>query len=101
MEKLKNVLFVFAFVSIVGWGPFSFLSHSSNNDEAIGSSNWLAKETNIIRSQANNLNPDAIKTGLKAYQKAGEKGLDNKEMLTIIDFTSSSRNPRLLVFDMK
>ena len=100
---MKNLLFVFAFVSIVGWGPFSFFvgSSSSDNDEAIGSSAWLAKESKIISSQADNLSPEAVKAGLVAYQKAREQGLDGKEMLTIIDYSKSSRDRRLLVFDIK
>jgi len=42
-----------------------------------------------------------IKVGLTAYQKARKQGLDGKELLTIIDYSKSSRDRRLLVFDMK
>ncbi|HSW69551.1 MAG TPA: murein L,D-transpeptidase catalytic domain family protein [Gammaproteobacteria bacterium] len=100
MKKLKNLLFVFAFVSVVGWGPFTFYT-SSNNNATIGSNSWLTNESKIISSQAANISPDAVKTSLKAYQKARQEGLDNKEMLTIIDFTKPSRDPRLLVFDVR
>ncbi len=102
MKNLKNLAVVFAFVSIVGWGPFTFFSNiNSSQNEAIGSSEWLAKETKVIISQVDSLSPEAVKTGLTAYQKARKEGLDNKEVLTIIDFSKPSRDPRLLVFDVK
>ncbi len=101
MKNLKNLLFVFAFVSIVGWGPITLLSNSSNNNDIIGSRSWLLEETRVINSQASNISPEAVKAGLTAYQKARQKGLDDKEVLTIIDFTKSSRDRRLVVFDVK
>ncbi len=109
MTKLKTLLFVLAFVSIVGWGPFTFLSNtssssisiSSTNENVVGSSHWLDKQTKAINSQVNGLSSEAVKTGLTAYQKAREKGLDDKQMLTIIDYSKPSREPRLLVVDMK
>lgn len=113
MTKMRDFLFISAFVCIVGWGPFTLFSQSRSQVEAhpaasssttigtIGTSAWLIKETKLITSQASNLSSGAVKAGLTAYQKAREKGLDSKEMLTIIDFTKPSKDRRLLVFDMK
>jgi len=104
MGKIKNLLFIFAFISIVGWGPFSFLSSASSNsstDLVTGSSEWVTKETSAIHSQVGNISPEAIKAGLTAYQKAREQGLDNKQILTIIDYSKSSRDRRLVVYDMR
>ncbi len=102
MKNIKNVLFVFAFVSIVGWGPFSFYeSTSSSNNAVLAPSDWLADTTRMINSQADNLSPEAIEVGLKAYQKARAEGLDNRQVLTIIDYSKPSKDPRLLVVDMK
>ncbi len=100
MEKTKQLLFICAFVSIVGWGPFTFFTDGSN-DAPESSSTWLTKETNIITSKASNFSPEAIKVGLTAYQKARQQGLDNKELLTLIDYSKSSKDRRLLVFDLK
>lgn len=99
--KKKSLLFIFAFLSIVGWGPFSFLSGTSNVSHApVGSKQWLAHETQIINEQAK-INPAALKTSLTAYQKARAKGLDNKQLLTIIDYSKPSNERRLWVVDLK
>lgn len=106
MNKIKNLLFVFAFVCIVGWGPFSFFSNTATNSPTnasitISANDWLASETRSINSQASNLSPEAVKAGLTAYQKARQKGMDDKEVLTIIDFSKSSAKRRLVVYDVK
>lgn len=100
MRKMQSMLFICAFASIVGWGPMTYLMDTAN-DAAEGSSAWVTKETKIINAQASNFSPDAIKVGLTAYQKARQQGLDNKQLLTIIDYSKSSRDRRLLVFDVK
>jgi hypothetical protein len=112
IKNVKDVLFVSTAISIVSLGVASFfLSTSSVSVEKLiasgtvtatrtGSSAWVAKETNIITAQASNLSPDAVKAGLTAYQKAREKGLDQKGLLTIIDFTKPSADRRMLVFDL-
>jgi hypothetical protein len=100
MKNMKNVLFVFAFVGIVGWGPFT-LFESSFSNAPVGSRDWLAQQTRAISAQADSLSPEALKVGLLAYQKARAAGLDNKELLTIIDYSKSSRDRRMVVVDMK
>ncbi len=102
MKNIKNVLFVFAFISIVGWGPFSYFeSVSSNSGAMVGSGDWLTSQTRMITSQADSLSPEAIKLGLLAYKNARAKGLDDKQMLTIIDYSKSSGDRRMVVVDMK
>jgi len=110
MKNIKNVLFIFAFISIVGWGPFSFfenatlsssLNSSINHPISLGSGSWLANETRVISAQANDLSPEALKTALIVYQNARAKGLDDKQMLTIIDYTKASSDRRMIVVDMK
>lgn len=102
MNNFKNLLFIFAFVSIVGWGPFSiFESSSSDNGAPVGSRAWLANETRVISSQVDGLSSEALKAGLMAYHNARAQGLDDKQMLTIIDYSKSSRERRLVVVDMK
>jgi len=102
MKNIKNVLFVFAFVSIVGWGPFSFIESSlSDNASLVGTKDWLNEEIRAISAQADSLSPQALKAGLVAYQKARQQGLVDKQLLTIIDYSKSSRERRMLVVDMR
>jgi hypothetical protein len=90
---------LFAFLSITGWGPFSFLFHS--NKETFGTQAWVNEEARIINSQAGNLDSDVLKLGLKAFIRAREHGLDNKQLLTIIDYSKPSTERRLWVIDVK
>lgn len=103
MKNIKSVLFIFAFVSIVGWGPFSFIDDTSFNklNDYISTDN-LTNEIRAISAQAdNNVSPEAIKTALIVYKNARARGLDDKQLLTIIDFTKASTDRRMLVVDMK
>jgi hypothetical protein len=95
---MKYVLFIFTFLSITGWGPFSFLFGESNK---VGSKDWIAKEIKKINSQASNLDPAVLKIGLTAYAKAREKGIDEKQLLTVIDYSKPSNERRLWVIDLK
>ncbi len=97
--KLKHIVFVFAFLGIVGWGPFSFFSAESNN-ESLGTRAWVSKELAIISSQASDFNPTVIKLALKAYSKARQQGYIHKQLLTIVDYGRSSADRRLLVVDL-
>ena len=99
--KKKDLLFIFAFLSVVGWGPFSFFSDSFLTDAPVGSKRWLEIETKKINAQADNLNPTVLKVGLTAYEKAREQGLDDKQLLTIIDYSKPSSERRLWVVDVK
>ncbi len=85
---------------IIGWTPFDIFSGAINN-EIIGSKKWIEKEAKLIHSQAENLDPKVLELGLTAYSKAREEGLDNKELLTIIDYSKPSTERRLWVVDVK
>lgn len=93
--KLKSLGFICAFFSIVGWGPF----FSSTTDET--SHAWIDQEIRVIDSQASNLDSEALRAGLTAYQKARQLGLDAKGLLTIIDYSKPSSEPRLWVVDLR
>jgi len=109
----KNMLLAGAAIGVAGLGFISFYSKpvssppvvvavaSSKATSGTNSNDWLAKETEVIGAQATSLSKGAIKAGLTAYQKARKEGLDTKEMLTIIDYSKSSGDRRLMVFDMK
>ncbi|MEO8964193.1 MAG: murein L,D-transpeptidase catalytic domain family protein, partial [Gammaproteobacteria bacterium] len=97
--KKKFLLFIFAFFSIVGWGPFSFIS--SSTVAPINPHAGLNQEAKAISAQATNLDPAVLKLGLTAYHNARKQGLDNKQLLTIIDYSKPSSQRRLWVVDLK
>jgi len=97
--RMKYFLASLAFFSIVGWGPFFFI-HPTNK-EPVGSQGWYTREIQIIDQQATNIDPEVVRLSLEAYVKAREEGLDNKEMVTIIDYSKPSTERRLWVVDIK
>jgi hypothetical protein len=62
---------------------------------------WINREANYINSQANNIDQKVLRTSLTAYMKARREGLDNKQMLTIIDYSKPSTERRLWVVDLR
>lgn len=100
--KLKYLLSVLLFLGIVGWGPFSYFYEPTNHyDQVPGSESWINKEIKALGSEIQNLNPKVLKLSLSAYQKAKQKGLIEKDVLTIIDYSMPSVECRLWVIDMK
>jgi len=97
--KIKYFVGIAALLCIVGWSPFSFLF--SDNDATPGTQEWLNNEIHSINSQASNIDQHVLQLSLKAYLKARDEGLDDKQILTIIDYTKSSAEPRLWVVDLK
>jgi hypothetical protein len=102
MKKAKYILFLIVFLSIVGWGPFFFSSsNSSINNNEVGSTAWIEKKSQVIHAQASNLDMQILKLSLKAFSKARKKGYDDKQLLTIIDYSKPSSERRLWVVDLK
>ena len=97
MMKAKYLLSIFAIFCITGWGPFFF---SSTNDAPFGSQTWVDNEVKILNSQADNIDPNVLKLSLKAYSKARQKGLVDKQLVTIIDYSKPSTERRLWVVDV-
>lgn len=54
-----------------------------------------------IESQAPNLSPKVLVAALKPYEKARSVGLDQQEILTIVDFSKPSTENRFYVIDFK
>lgn len=104
MERLvaryyRYILSVFIFVSITGWGPFNFFSPPIQ--EPVGSRAWIDKESRLINAQADNLDPTVLRLSLNAYLHARQRGLDNRQLLTIIDYSKPSVEKRLWVIDLR
>lgn len=97
--KAKYALFLFALLGIVGWGPFSFFIPSNN--ETPGTRAWVSKEADIINSQAGNIDRSVLRLSLNAYLKARREGLDQKQLLTIIDYSKPSAQRRLWVVNLR
>ena len=73
------------------------LIKSATDDSAA----WIDEKTRNILPQASNLNPTVFKLGLTAYLQARKQGIDDKQMLTIVDYSKPSNERRLWVVDLK
>jgi hypothetical protein len=99
--KIKQIIFFFALLSLCGFSwPFSWL-FSNPNPEKVGSSLWLAKQTQIINAETKNIDQKVLRLSLLAYANARKKGFDSKQLLTVIDYSKPSTEKRLWVFDLK
>lgn len=98
MIILNRLLLLLILSGLVSWTwPFT----NYNNTEEFGTNAWLNKQISIIRAQANDINNDVIKLSLKAFVNAKKQGvLQNKQLLTIIDYSKPSTEKRLWVFDL-
>lgn len=61
----------------------------------------LDTQAKLLSKQAVTLDPKAIKLGLEVYYKARGEGLDSQQLLTIVDYSKPSVDPRFFVFDLK
>lgn len=75
---------------------FALMSQASANFPV----NNITHQAQALINQTNNLSPKTIKTALKVYQCAREKGLDQKQIYTLIDYTLPSYQKRFWVIDM-
>lgn len=105
MKTRHIVLFMIsAVLSIAAWKVF--IPSPTSQPAAITTStenttSWVNKETKTILAQASNINPSVLKLGLTAYLKARKQGLDDKQVLTIVDYSKPSNERRLWVVDLK
>lgn len=103
MKKIQYFgFFSFLWFSLSGFSwPFSFLFGKSDNAESFGSHEWVNQEVKLLKSQAPNINEKVLRYSLTAYVKARQHGFDQKEVLTVIDYSKPSTEQRLWVFDLK
>lgn len=101
MKKLYYILFFASIAGLLGLDWPSPLLYSHPNPEVLGTSKWVNTEMHIIKSQAENIDSNVLRLSLYAYMKARKKGLDDKQLLTVIDYSKPSSARRLWVFDLK
>jgi len=105
MKLLNRLMFPAALLVIVlgslglTW-PFPPLFSPSANNYQLASANWFSQEMQMIEARSD-INPTVLRLSLIAYEKARQQGLDNKQLLTVIDYTKPSDEKRLWVFDMR
>lgn len=96
--KRRLLLAFFALMSAITLSPVSEVFAAASNPSA---ESWIQQRIRVFYSQARNLDPQVLRVGLVAYIRARQQGLDNKQLLTIIDYTKPSSEPRLYVLDLK
>jgi len=93
MKKLLLIL------SLIGFQLAANIVFANDNDN--DNSAWVNTEVKKIDSIAPNINPEALKIGLVAYENARRQNIDNKQILTVIDYSKPSSERRLWVVDLK
>lgn len=119
MKTRHLILFsILAILSIAAWKPlfvFSDIASTSivpmSNTQkhfaqsihtaATETKTWIEQKTKVITAQAHNLSPQVLKVGLTAYLNARKKGLSDKPMMTLVDYSKASNERRLWVIDLK
>lgn len=100
MKICRYLIACLIFFSITGWGPFNFYIPRTIA-EPVGSDAWKEKEIRLISSQTSNLDPEVLKLSLNAYVNARRRGMDTKQLLTIIDYSKPSTIRRLWVVNLQ
>lgn len=101
MKTCKRILFCTTFFGLISasW-PLSWM-FSHPNPELFGTRSWENKEIQILHAAAPTLDEKVLKLSLTAYINARKQGYDNKQLLTVIDYSKPSTEKRLWVFDIK
>ena len=72
--------------------------------KAFGLFNLFSQSTSdaqVILSKAQGLSPEVLNLALKAYDKLRQQGYDQQQVLTIVDYSKPSTQPRMWVIDLK
>jgi hypothetical protein len=72
--------------------------------QAFGLFNLFSQSTStaqVILSETQGLSPHVLNLALKAYEKVRQEGYDQQRVLTIVDYSKPSTEPRMWVIDLK
>jgi hypothetical protein len=86
---------------LIGLLSFACVFSSSLFADVVAVPANIDTQAKLLSARAVSLNPQAIKLGLEAYYKARQQGLDSQQLLTIVDYSKPSVDPRFFVFDLK
>jgi hypothetical protein len=98
MKMIKNIKnFIFQVIVLVALTFISVGVYAKGSVKPIKINDKTRKR---ILKNAQNLNPTALKLGIRAYDNARKDGLDKEGMLTIIDYSLPSSARRLWVINL-
>lgn len=82
---------------------FSFLKfwdRAPSDVHASYSTASLSQKAQVLAHAAPNINPQALKLALSAYQCAVLRGQSEQKLLTVVDYSKASSEKRLWIFDL-
>jgi len=85
---LVGALMIFAIFSVI------------RRSKATQPNDFIQKEMTIFSAKAPDLDSKVLKLALTAYQSARRQGLDDKELLTVIDYSMPSTQKRLWLLNI-
>lgn|SRR3990167_1443205 len=99
--KKYQFLLVFALSALFGFkNTFAWFFFQNSNPELFGTKAWVQKEVGILQPEARNLDGNVLRLSLIAYVNAKKRGLVERPILTVIDYSKPSTEKRLWVFDI-
>ncbi len=99
MKKL-TMFSMSAILSVACFGPSTMYANNTYATAADHDTTNVNAEFTKIMHNNPEVDPKALKGALKAYSQAHARGLDNKNLLTIIDFSKPSSEKRFWVIDL-
>lgn len=103
--KIGKMVLTIALIPMISL--FAYYAHAANlfnnlfysASEAVNRTDQVKIENFLSKSHT--LNETVLRLGLHAYNKVRQQGIDSKQLLTIIDYSKPSSEPRLWVLSMK
>lgn len=96
---IKRLCFLFIIVQLLGFSwPWDVYVANPRDPSA---NHWLQTQMRLLKSRSSNIDSNVLRLSLIAYMKARQRGMDHKQILTVIDYSKPSYEKRLWVFDLK
>lgn len=101
MKLLRLISLSVLSISLCGFVWPTWTSNHSLSQQSPDSAHWLSSEMQLLKHQASNIDENVLRLSLIAYLNAHRRGYDNKQLLTVIDYSKPSTDKRLWVFDLR